>query len=117
MLNNEEHLKNITKKFNLKTYEICDDNKNFEPIYKVIEKNKHRKVKLITIPYWYARITAKQILLKNIKLSKLIKIISQFGLIFKIIRNTNVIVKFLIIFESILNIFWYSLISTFIKKK
>ena len=117
MLNNEENLKKITEKFNVKTYEICDDNKNFEPIYKAIEKEKYRKVKLITIPYWYARIATKQILLRNIKISTLIKIISQFSLIFKITKNSNIIIKLLIIFESILNIFWYSIILTFVRKK
>jgi len=63
------------------------------------------------------RIAAKQIMLRNIKLSNLIKTISQFNIIFSIIKNSSLLIKILIISESIINIFWYGLVSTFKSKK
>ena len=106
-----------TNKLNLKVNEICDDRKNFEPIYNSIEKLNRRKVKLYKIPYWYLRIGAKYILLRNIKLSNLIKTIFQFNIVFSIIKNSNFLIKFFIIIESIVNAFWYSFILTFKSKK
>ena len=117
LLKNKELLDKYTKKLALKVNSLCDGKKNFEPIYNVIEKSNHRKVELIKVPYWYLRIAAKQILLRNIKLSTLIKTIFQFNIIFTIIKNSNFLIKFLIVFESILNILWYSLILTFRPKK
>ncbi len=117
LLKSKELLDKYTKKLALKVNSLCDDEKNFEPIYNAIEKSNHRKVELIKVPYWYLRIAAKQILLRNIKLSTLIKTIFQFNVIFTIIKNSNFLIKFLIVFESILNILWYSLILTFKPKK
>ncbi len=91
--------------------------KNFEPIYNAIEKPNRGRVKLAKIPYWYLRISAKQILLRNLKLSNLIKGIFQFRIIFKIIKNSNFLTKFLIVSESIINTLWYSLIYTLKSKK
>ena len=113
LLNNDELLEKYRNKFNLKVKEICD----FKPIYNLIEKLDHRKVKLVRFPYWYLRIVAKQILLKNLKLSTFIKTIFQFNIIFSIIKNSNFIVKFLVILESIVNTLWYSFILTIKPKK
>ena len=82
-----------------------------------IEKLNHQKVKLIKFPYWYLRIAAKQIILRNIKLSTFIKTIFQFNIIFSIIRNSNFIVKFLVTLESIVNTLWYSFTLTIKPKK
>ena len=117
LLKDDVLLEKYTNKFTSKVYELWEDKKNFEPIYNAIEKSNHKKVKLIKFPYWYLRIAAKQIILRNIKLSTLIKVIFQFDVIFSIIKNSNLSVKFLIIFESIINILWYSFVLTLKPKK
>ena len=117
LLKNDELLEKYTNKFTTKVFELWEDKNNFKPIYNTIEKLNHRKVKLIKFPYWYLRIAAKQIMLRNIKLLTLIKSMSQFNVIFSIIRNSNFLIKFLVIFESILNILWYSFTLTFKPKK
>ncbi len=117
LLNDDELLEKYTNKFTSRVHELWDEKKSFESIYNAIEKQKHRKVQLIKFPYWYLRIAAKQIMLRNIKLSTLVGTVSQFDIIFSIIKNSNLLIKFLIIFESIINIFWYNLISTLKFKK
>jgi hypothetical protein len=117
LLNNNELLKKYTNKFTSKVHNLYEDKKNFEPIYNAIEKLIHRRVKLIKIPYWYLRISAKQILLRNLKLSNLIEGIFQFGIIFKMIKNSSLLTKFLIVSESIINTLWYSFIFTLKSKK
>ena len=117
LLTNDELLAKYTKKITSKINDLCDDKKNFEPIYNAIEKLNHRRVELIKIPYWYLRIAAKQILLRNIKLSNLIKTIFQFRIIFTIIKNSNFLTKLFIMIESIINTLWYSFIFTFKSKK
>ena len=117
LLKDDVLLKKYTNKFTSKVYELWEDKKNFEPIYNAIEKLNHQKVKLIKFPYWYLRIAAKQIILRNIKLSTFIKTIFQFNIIFSIIRNSNFIVKFLVTLESIVNTLWYSFTLTIKPKK
>ena len=108
LLNDKKLLAEYTTRFCSKILEQCEDKNNFELIYHEIEKKNHRKVKLIKIPYWYRRISAKQAIVRNIKLSKLIKTIFQINVIFPIIKNSSFLTKLLIIFETIINIFWYS---------
>ena len=117
LLNNNELLAKYTNKFTSKVCNLFEEKKSFEPIYNAIEKSNHRKVELIKIPYWYLRISAKQILLRNLKLSSLIKAIFQFRIIFKIIKNSNFLIKSLIVFESIINTLWYSFTYTLKSKK
>ena len=117
LLNNDELLSKYKNKFTSKACSLFEDKKTFEPVYNTIEKMNHKRVQLIKFPYWYLRIIAKQILLRNMKLSSLIKSIFQFKLIFEIIKNSNLFIKFLIIFESIINTFWYSFAFTFKYKK
>ena len=112
LLNDDELLAKSTDKFTLKIHELFEDKKSFKLIYDAVEKTNNRKVKLIKIPYWYLRIASKQILLRNIKLSSLVKTISQFQIIFKIVKNSNLLVKLLVIFESIINALWYSIVLT-----
>ena len=117
LLNNNELLEKYTNKFTSKVCDLYEEKKSFEPIYNAIKKSNYRKVKLIKIPYWYLRISAKQILLRNLKLSSLIKAIFQFRIIFEIIKNSNFLIKFLIVFESIINILWYSFTFSLKSKK
>ena len=112
ILSDQKLFEKYTNKFISKVYDIFDHKKIFEPINYSIKKVNNRRVELLKIPYWYLRIAAKQILLRNIKLSTLIKTIFQFDVIFTIIKNSNFLIKFLIIFESIINIFWYSFVLT-----
>jgi len=116
-LENENLLMDCTNKFTAKVYELCEDKKNFDPIYKTLESESRKKIKLIKIPYWYLRIVAKQIVLRNLRLSTMIKNFIQIDFIFSIIKNTNILTKFLVIAETIVNIFWYSLIFTIKNKK
>jgi len=117
LLSDNGLLEKYTNKFTSRVQELWAEKESFKSIYNSIEKTNHRKVKLIKFPYWYLRIGAKQIMLKNIKLSTLVKAMSQFNIIFSMIKDSNLLIKFLIIFESIINIFWYGLISTFKFKK
>ncbi len=117
LLNNNELLSQYTNKLATKVNLSCEDKKNFEPIYQAIKKLNHKKVKLIKIPYWYLRIAAKHIIIRNIKLANIIKTIFHFSIIFSIIKNSTFLTKFLIILESIANTLWYSLILTFKPKK
>ena len=115
LLSDKKLLSEYTTRFCSKILEQCEDKNNFELIYHEIEKKNHRKVKLIKIPYWYRRISAKQAIVRNIKLSKLIKTIFQINVIFPIIKNSSFLTKLLIIFETIINIFWYSFTASFKK--
>ena len=112
-LRNEDLLSTYTTRFNSKVHELCEDKKNFQPIYEYIENLHVKKVQLIQMPYWYIRICAKMIILRNIKNSSLVKIFSEFRKILPIIRQSNIVTKFLVVCETILNVFWYSLKSFF----
>jgi len=113
ILQDENLLKMHTDKLNSRVKDFCDDMKNFQPIYNTIEKKSSRKVVLNKIPYWYLRISAKYILIKNIKLSNFIKTIFQLKIVFKMTKNSNFLTKFLVLAESVFNIFWYSVLLTF----
>ena len=116
LLSDEELLKQYTNKFCTKILDLYEEKRNFEPIFNAIEKTTNRKVEMVKIPYWYLRIVAKQIIKRNINLSRLLQSIFQFKEIFKIIKNSNLHIKLLIILETSINIIWYSLTST-IKNK
>ena len=117
LLSNEKVLEDCTKKFSNKVYNMWDDKKNFQVIYNAIEKDKNRKVNLIKFPHWYLRIVAKQIMLRNLRLSTLIKSLSQFTIIFEIIKKGSFLTKLLVLFEAIINTIWYSLVYTLKPKK
>ena len=110
-------MKKYESKFTTKVCNLYEEKKSFEAIYNAIQKSNHRRVELIKIPYWYLRIAAKQILLRNLKLSSLMKAIFQFSIIFKIIKNSSFLIKLLIVSESVINTFWYSIIYTLKSKK
>ena len=117
LLNDNELLEKCTKKLSTKTHYLCDEKMSFKHIHRALEKSKFRKVKLVKFPYWYLRIVAKQIILRNINLLSFFKNIGQFNIIFSIIKNSSLLVKFLILLESILNKLWYTLLFTFKLKK
>ena len=113
LLNNSKILESYTIKLNSKVRNLYEDKKNFQPIYEYIENLQVKKVQLIQMPYWYLRICAKMIILRNIKNSSLVKIFSEFRKILPIIRKSNIVTKFLVVCETILNVFWYSIKSLF----
>jgi len=113
LLKEPKILEDFSNKLHLKSWNLYEDKKNFEPIYKEIEKLKLNRVNLIKIPYWYLRICAKQILLRNIEKLNLFKKMSELFNFLSSIRKSNFFEKILIFVESIINIFWYYLISFF----
>ena len=117
LLKDEKLLSKYTSNFTAKVYEVCEDVKNFQPIYNQIEKPNYKKVKILNIPYWYLRIAAKQIITRNVRLSNLIKTLSEFKIILEIIKDSNIIIKFLVLLESIVNILWYPVIMAVKSKK
>ena len=117
LLKNEELLKKVTRSFTERANELYEDKKSFELIYEAIEKSNGSRVQLIKIPYWYLRITAKQIILRNVNLFNLFTSLLQLNLILELLKNSNLIIKFLILSESLVNIIWYSLVLTLKKKK
>ena len=117
LLNDNELLEKCTKKLSTKTNYLYEEKISFKHIHHALEKSKFRKVKLVKFPYWYLRIVAKQIILRNINLLSFFKNIGQFNIIFSIIKNSSLLVKFLILLESILNKLWYTLLFTFKPKK
>ncbi len=112
LLNNTELLLKFKNNFIQKAKIIFDEKNNFKPIHESLEKQNIKKVEIFSFPYWYLRIASKQILLRNIKLKNLFKSFFQLKIIFNVIRNANTLGKIFIVLESILNIIWYSLIST-----
>ena len=117
LLKNDEILEKYTNKFSTKVQNICDDEREFMPIFNAIENPKYEKVKLSKVPYWYLRIAAKQIILRNIKISNLKKSIFQFNLIFSLIKNSSILTKLLIVFESIINVLWYPIVKVIKTRK
>jgi len=117
LLKDSKTLDDLTNRFVTKVCKYHEDKRNFEPIFQALQKNSNRKVELIKIPYWYLRIAAKHIIIRNIKLSNLFKSISQFKTIFLMLKGTRVEEKILILIESILNTIWYSIILTLKPKK
>ena len=117
LLSNNEILNEYHERFTSKVISLHEDKKSFQIISNAINSQSNRKVKLLKIPYWYLRISAKHIIIRNIKLSNIIKSIKQLRIIFSILKDAKVYVKLLIIFETIINILWYSIILTLRPKK
>ena len=80
-----------------------------------INKNKI-KHNLDKLPYWYIRICAKQIVLRDISIFRFLNSILHLKEVFSLIKESNIFVKFLVTIESLVNIVWFSLIRLFIKK-
>lgn len=110
-LSDNELLEKYSNNFHLKMLKLYEEKVNFEPIYKAINKKTFKKVELITIPYWYIRIAAKQIIKRNISIFNILRSFSQLREVFKIVKNSDLPIKFLVIIESLINILWYSVLS------
>ena len=117
ILNDPSALENYTKKLSSICWNFYEDKKNFKPIYDSIEKIQLNKSELIEIPYWYQRICAKMIILRNIRNSSLLKVFSAFRDLFPVFYKSNIVTKFMIATETVLNIFWYYFKPTFKTKK
>ena len=75
------------------------------------------KAEIIKFPYWYKRICAKMIILKNIKNSSLVKVFFVLREVIPVIKKSNIITKFLVTLESLINIIWYYFLSKLKSKK
>ena len=116
-LNNKSLLEEYTKRFSNKTINSFEEKTNFQPIFNALEKKISKKVNLYQIPYWYLRIAAKQIILKNIHITRLLKKVPDFKEVFYLIKDCSLKSKIMIFFESICNILWYSIIISIKKRK
>ena len=117
LLNNEEDLINYTKKFSDKTRNSYEDSKSFQKVYNFLEKtslsNQTRiKKNLEKVPYWYKRICAKQILLRDLKLSTILQSFSNFKEISIITKTSNIFTILLIFLETGINFIYYSILNT-----
>ena len=119
-LNNNNKLLNYTKKFSTKTQEEYEDKKFFKKIHYFLEKVDPKRIKtdknLRIIPYWYKRICCKQILLRDLKISKFFQSIYNFKEIFAIAKKSNIFIFLLISVETCANFIYYSLINSLKRK-
>ena len=120
LLNNNNKLLNYTKKFSTKTQEEYEDKKFFKKIYYFLEEIDPNIIKtdknLRIIPYWYKRICCKQILLRDLKISKFFQSIYNFKEISSIAKKSNIFTFLLISIETAVNLIYYSLLNS-IKRK
>ena len=120
LLNNNNKLLNYTKKFSTKTQEEYEDKKFFKKIYYFLEEIDPNRIKtdenLRIIPYWYKRICCKQILLRDLKISKFFQSIYNFKEIINIAKKSNIFTFLLIFIETAVNLIYYSLLNS-IKRK
>ena len=120
LLNDNNKLLNYTKKFSIKTREEYEDKKFFKKIYNFLEKVDPNRIKtdenLRKIPYWYKRICCKQILLRDLKITKALKSIQNFKEILDIAKKSNIFIFLLIFIETAINFIYYSLLNS-IKRK
>ena len=118
LINNPEKLLKYSEKFVQKTKNFYEEEKTFRQSYDFLNKIEQTKVDeklkyLKRVPYWYLRICAKQILLKNMKISKIFNSLFHLKEVFLLTKKSNILVKFLVMIESILNIIWFSGIRLF----
>ena len=120
LLNNNNKLLNYTKKFSTKTQEEYEDKRFFKKIYNFLEEIDPKRIKtdqnLRIIPYWYKRICCKQILLRDLKISKLFQSIYNFKEILSIAKKSNIFTFLLISIETAVNFIYYSFLNS-IKSK
>ena len=117
LLNDEKLLNEYTKKFTTKAHNLFEEKKNILPIYNALQKSNSDKVQIFKLPYWYLRISAKQITVRNISIFKPKVLVSNLNNIFKILKKSNILEKILILIEYLLNIIWYTFKGLLNKKK
>ncbi len=121
LLENPNKLEHYQKKFSEKTIDSYEDEKtllnvkNFIQNFNLVRKNED-KHKLNRLPYWYIRICAKQIILRDFKIYKILNSLVHLKEIFQLIKGSNILVKFSVILETLINILWFSTIRLFSKK-
>ena len=117
LLKNEKNLTEYTKKFSDKTRACYEDSKSFQNVYNFLEKinlgdltmfNKN----LIEVPYWYKRICAKQILLRDFKVSTIFQSFANLREIAVLSKTSNIFTILLIFLETGINFIYYSFLNT-----
>ena len=121
LLENPNKLEHYQKIFSEKTIFSYEDEKtllkvnNFIQNFNLVKKNED-KHKLKRLPYWYTRICAKQIILRDLKFFKILNSLVHLKEIFQLIKGSNIFVKSTVILETLINIVWFSTIRLFSKK-
>ena len=116
LLNNSKKLEEYSKIFSTKTKNFYEDEKEFKKIFDYLEKLETRKLivedNLQKIPYWYNRICAKQILLRDLRITRFFSSIINFKELLYIAKKSNMLALMVIFIESFLNFIYYSLLNT-----
>ena len=121
LLGNRHKLEAYTKNFSTKTKDFYEDSKSFEKVYEFLNNIDLKNLSITNknlnkIPYWYKRICAKQILLRDHRLKKILSSLVNFKEVYYIAKKSNLITFLLIFLETITNFVYYGLINT-IKSK
>ena len=116
LLNNSKKLEEYSKIFSTKTKNFYEDEKEFKKTFDYLEKLETRKLigedNLQKIPYWYNRICAKQILLRDLRITRFFSSIINFKELLYISKKSNMLALMVIFIESFLNFIYYSLLNT-----
>ena len=116
LLNNSKKLEEYSKIFSTKTKNFYEDEKEFKKIFDYLEKLEKKKLivedNLQKIPYWYNRICAKQILLRDLRITRFFSSIINFKELLYIAKKSNMLALMVIFIESFLNFIYYSLLNT-----
>ena len=116
LLNDSKKLSIYTERLEHKVKNFYEEEKSFKTIYDAIDGQNIKKENLKTVPFWYLRIAAKQILIRDTNISKFFGTLRQFREVLTIIKKSKIYVQLLIVGESLLNMFWHSILRTFKKK-
>ena len=121
LLKNPDKLENYKTKFSQKTIDTYEDEKsllklNDFVLNKSFNTENQKKHILNKLPYWYLRICAKQIILRDINIYKIFSSIFHLKEVFSLIKGSSNFVKLLVMIESSLNILWFSLVRILRKK-
>ena len=99
-----------------KVRNFYEDEKFFKKIYDAINKGNIVNSNLREVPFWYLRIAAKQILIRDARISSFPGTIRQFFEVIKIIKKSKIYYQLLILGESLINILWFTILRTFKEK-
>ena len=108
-------------KFSQKTIDTYEDEKSLLKLNdfvlnkSFITENQKKHI-LNKLPYWYLRICAKQIILRDINIYKIFSSIFHLKEVFSLIKGSSNFAKLLVMIESSLNILWFSLVRILRKK-
>ena len=116
LLDNEDKLIKYTKIFEHKVRNFYEDKEFFKKIYEAINQKNIINSNLIKVPFWYLRIAAKQILIRDVRISSFLGTIRQFFEVLKIIKKSKIYYQLPILVESLINVFWYTILRTFKEK-